>query len=61
MDAFPLGSKGNKSAMNPETRNSAPETYTGTAVWRLAYSAMIGASKEGSATKHGIAGCMRSP
>lgn len=42
-DAFPLGSKGSKSAMKPETTNRAPAIKIGTLVVRFAYRAMIGA------------------
>jgi len=42
-EAFPRGSNGNSNAMNPESKNRAPETYMGTDVAKLAYSAIIGA------------------
>lgn len=42
-DALPRGSYGSSSASEPAKMMSAPETYTGTAVARFAYSAMTGA------------------
>ena len=42
-EAFPLGSKGSKRAMKPETRNRAPAMKIGTLVVKFAYRAMIGA------------------
>ena len=43
IDALPRGSYGSKSARPPEPMTSAPAMYTGTAVLRFAYNAMIGA------------------
>ena len=42
-DAFPLGSKGSSSAINPDAMNNTPEIYIGTDDVRFAYKAMIGA------------------
>lgn len=42
-DAFPRGSYGSKRAIRPAPMINAPDTYTGTAVDKLAYRAMTGA------------------
>ena len=41
IDACPLGSYGKNNASNPPQMVTAPAIYTGTAVVKLAYSAMI--------------------
>jgi hypothetical protein len=42
-EALPLGSNGSNNAINPDTRNSAPEIKIGTELVSFAYSAMMGA------------------
>lgn len=41
-EAVPLGSKGKRRAISPETMNNAPEIKIGTEVVRLAYNATMG-------------------
>jgi hypothetical protein len=43
IEAFPLGSYGRSRVSSPAKMIRAPAMYTGTAVARLAYNAMIGA------------------
>jgi len=43
IEALPLGSKGNKRAMNPAIKNKAPAMKIGTGVFKLAYRATMGA------------------